>query len=252
MEEINIELRIDYKESIDVKAFTNLLDSVNKLCIYRAHRDEEDDYRLQEVFGGIIPKGLEIKEIKQGSVVLNFILASIVSGLVYDGAKFLIKKAYAYYKNRRNSPQIREIDIDDICDLIHYLDAEEIYQIRNLCKQIIFSNIEFVHFRVNDTFVLKIDKAAASLILNYSRHDVLGVKYVYRKLNNVPMRIMRDGNGRFKGAINSNKTSHPLFFANETIKNAIMRMCDYNYYSSSIFYVEVADVRINGKLNDMK
>lgn len=247
MEKISIKLHIDFEESIDVRSFTDLLDSIDKLFLYQALKYEEDIYSLQDSSEGITPKCLEIREVNKGSIELWIFLSSILSGLLsgllsnaaYDGIKKFINKL-----SKKDS-----ITFSDIDELIRHLPPDDLFEIRNICKSILNSNIKELKFTLPNGPKFKIDRKVAKYILDemwYSAHhqrESAKTNFARRFLRYVRMKIYRDEFGRISGSINKNKSCYPVFFANERIKDFI-----YEHMNKlPEFYVEIEDYRVNGK-----
>lgn len=232
MEELSIRLQIDFKESIDVRAFTGLLDSVNKLGFYRAERFGELEF-IHKEYDGLLPTGLKIKNINNCCIEIKFVVDAIIGGLIYDGIKKILIKIYE---------KIRQPHTANIRERIPYFDPEEYYQVRNICNAILNGKMDKVRFAFSDGAEYEINKHMAKSILSEFRSYGKSIKYVRRILNNVPMRIYHDDKGQLFGAIGNNKTSYPVSCANSWIKDQII-----SWGEPVTYYVEVEDIRMNGK-----
>ena len=251
MERTTIKLHIDFKESIDVKSFSNVLNSIDGLFLSQAAKNKEDIYRLQKSTEYITPKCLEIKEINKGSIdvllFLSGVLTGVLANFITDGIKHLFNRKHKKSSELMEAPELRQ----DIYEIIEQMEPEEFLHIKSLCLSVVNSTIEKLRITLSDGDEFEIGKQEALLILKetwciqqVSTGKAAKIDYARRSLSSVPMRIYCDEMGHINGSINENKTRYPVFFANERIKDQIINK---NGTESHVFYADIEDIRVNGK-----
>ena len=111
MDKTAIKLHIDFKESVDVKSFSDLLNNIDRLFLSQAVKNKDDIYRLQKATEYLIPKSLEIKEVNKGSIDLLFYLSDFLPDFLSDFLFYLIRKGakHLYNKYCKRSSELKEM-----------------------------------------------------------------------------------------------------------------------------------------------
>ena len=251
MNKTTIRLHIDFNGSIDVKSLTDLLNSIDQLCLYQALKNDEHIYCLQESSDCITPRSLEVKEVNEGSIEivlsLSDLLTNILGGLATTGFIFLFKKLKRLYKSRKTNELL-----PDLYEIIDHLGPDELIHLKTSCLSVLNGKIERLNIIFDEyEYEFEINKQDALNILkktwhinHYSDRKIAKINFARRSLSNVPIRIYRDQIGRISGSLYQNKNRHPVFFANERLRDFVI---NENESESSVFYADVEDIRVNGK-----